>query len=50
MGIYTGILPSAFSQKFWFLAVEHMEFLKRRSAFLKQVTDKNKDTFLGYEK
>lgn len=49
MGIYTGILPSAFSQ-FYFLAVEHMEFLKRRSTFLKQVGDKNKDTFLGYEK
>lgn len=49
MGIYTGILPSVFCQ-FYFLAVERMEFLKRRSTFLKQVTDKNKDTFLGYEK
>lgn len=32
-----------------FLAAEHMEFFKK-CAFLKQVTDKNKDTFLGYEK
>lgn len=49
MGIYTGGLPSAFSQ-FYFLAAKRMEFLKRRCTFLKQVIDKNKDAFLGYKK